>query len=153
VVGVPIEEEFGSWRKGKSFPETAAAEVDEGGAMARSDLEPEDLMAVISVLEYAITNFRYSFHNPARSYPIQKLALRHRDYNGASTVLDGPAYSRNNKLVRGRERFYFKSHITVWEHYSHFRLIGRGVPSVSAVSQLVYKILCLASPKENPRGP
>jgi len=47
---------------------------------------------------------------------------------------------------------YFKSHISLWEHSSHFRLIGRGVPSVSVVSQLVYKFLCLASPKENPQG-
>jgi len=52
-----------------------------------------------------------------------------------------------------REReIYFKSHISWWEHSSHFRLIGRGVPSVSAVSQLVYEFLNLASPKENPQG-
>jgi len=44
---------------------------------------------------------------------------------------------------------YFKSHISLWEHSSHFRLIGRGVPSVSVVSQLMYKFLCLASPKES----
>jgi len=38
-----------------------------------------------------------------------------------------------------REReIYFKSHISLWEHSSHFRLIGRGVPSVSVVSQLMY---------------
>jgi len=58
AVGEPAEEGGGSWRRGKSFPETAATEMEEGGAMARSDLEPEDLAAVISVLEYAITNFR-----------------------------------------------------------------------------------------------
>jgi len=53
---------------------------------------------------------------------------------------------------REREReIYFKSHISLWEHSSHFRLIGRGVPSVSVVSQLMYKFLCLASPKENPQ--
>jgi len=53
-----------------------------------------------------------------------------------------------------REReIYFKSHISLWEHSSHFRLIGRGIPSVSVVSQLVYKFLCLASPKENPQVP
>jgi len=53
-----------------------------------------------------------------------------------------------------RERgIYFKSHISWWEHSSHFRLIGRGVPSVSVVSQLVYNFLCLASPKENPQVP
>jgi len=40
----------------------------------------------------------------------------------------------------------------LWEHSSHFRLIGRGVPSVS-VSQLMYKLVCLASPKENPQVP
>jgi len=54
----------------------------------------------------------------------------------------------------GNEReIYFKSHISLWEHSSHFRLIGRGVPSVSVVSQLMYKFLCLASPKENPQVP
>jgi len=54
----------------------------------------------------------------------------------------------------GREReIYFKSHISLWEHSSHCRLIGRGVPSVSIVSQLMYKFLCLASPKENPQVP
>jgi len=53
-----------------------------------------------------------------------------------------------------REReIHFKSHIFLWEHSSHFRLIGRGVPSVSVVSQLVYKFLCLASRKENPQAP
>jgi len=54
-------------------------------------------------------------------------------------------------LARERE-IYFKSHISWWEHSSHFRLIGRGVPSVSVVTQLVYKFLCLASSKENPRS-
>jgi len=49
---------------------------------------------------------------------------------------------------------YFKSYISLWEHpSSHFRLIGRGVPSVSVFSQLMYKSLCLASPKENPQVP
>jgi len=51
---------------------------------------------------------------------------------------------------RIEREIYFKSHISLWEHSSHFRLIGRGVPSVSVVSQLMYKFLCLASPKENP---
>jgi len=55
-------------------------------------------------------------------------------------------------MERERE-IYFKSHISLWEHSSHFRLIGRGVPIVSVVSQLVYKLLCLASPKENPQVP
>jgi len=59
--------------------------------------------------------------------------------------LPDPKYS----TPRERE-IYFKSHISLWEHSSHFRLIGRGVPSVSVVSQLMYKFLCLASPKENP---
>jgi len=49
--------------------------------------------------------------------------------------------------------FYFKFHISWWEHSSHFRPIGRGVPSVSVVAQLVYKFLCLASPEENPQVP
>ncbi len=58
-MGAPTDDDGGSWRRGMSFPETAAAELEEGGAMARSDLAPEDLAAVISVLEYAITNFRW----------------------------------------------------------------------------------------------
>jgi len=49
-----------------------------------------------------------------------------------------------------KKKIYFKSHISLWEHSSHFRLIGRGVPSVSVVSQLMF---CLASPKENPQVP
>jgi len=53
-------------------------------------------------------------------------------------------------LIEREGEIYFKSHISLWEHSSHFRLIGRGVPSVSVVSQLMYKFLCLASPKENP---
>jgi len=62
-----------------------------------------------------------------------------------------PNYSTVVPSVPKREReIYFKSHISVWEHSSHFRLIGRGVPSVSVVSQLMYKCLCLPSPKENP---
>jgi len=39
------------------------------------------------------------------------------------------------------------------EHSSHFRLIERGVPSVSDVSQLVYNFPCLASPRVNPQVP
>jgi len=58
----------------------------------------------------------------------------------------------NGGVPRERE-IYFKSHISLWEHSSHFRLIGRGVPSVSVVSQPVYKLLCLASPKGNPQVP
>jgi len=61
---------------------------------------------------------------------------------------------RSSRWRREREReIYFKSHVSLWEHSSHFRLIGRGVPSVSVVSQLMYKFLCLASPKENPQVP
>ena len=60
TIGVPHDEDSGSWRRGAAqYPETAASEVDEGGAMARSDLEPQDLAAIISVVEYAIVNFRY----------------------------------------------------------------------------------------------
>jgi len=40
------------------------------------------------------------------------------------------------------ERFTSRTHISWWEHSSHFRLIRRGVPSVSVVLQLVYNILC-----------
>jgi len=54
--------------------------------------------------------------------------------------LDGPEREREREI-------YFKSHISLWEHSSHIRLIGRGVPSVSVVSQLLYKFLCLASPE------
>jgi len=55
---------------------------------------------------------------------------------------------------QNREReIYFKSHVSLWEHSSHCRLIGRGVPSVSVFSLLMYKFLCLASPKENPQVP
>jgi len=53
----------------------------------------------------------------------------------------------------GEREIYFKSHLSLWEHSSHIRLIGRGVPSVSVVSQLMYKFLGLASPKENPQVP
>ena len=62
VIGVPAHEENdgSSWRRGVAtdFPETASTELEEGGMMARSDLEPQDLAAVISVLEYAIMHFR-----------------------------------------------------------------------------------------------
>ena len=48
-----------SWRRGfANQPETAATDFEEAGAMARSDLEPEDQAAIIAVLEYVITNFR-----------------------------------------------------------------------------------------------
>jgi len=40
--------------------------------------------------------------------------------------------------VYKEREIYFKSHISWWEHSSNFRLIGRGVPSVPVVSQLVY---------------
>jgi len=48
---------------------------------------------------------------------------------------------------------YFKSHISLWEHSSHVRLIGRGVPSVSVVSPLMYKFLCWPPPRKIPRSP
>jgi len=57
------------------------------------------------------------------------------------------------QLLEREREIYFKSHISLWEHSSHFRLIGRGVPSVSVVSQLMYKFLCLASPEEIPQVP
>lgn len=64
TIGVPLEDDSGSWRRGSAqYPETAASEADEGGAMARSDLEPQDLAAIISVVEYAIVNFRCSQPN------------------------------------------------------------------------------------------
>jgi len=59
----------------------------------------------------------------------------------------------NNNLgssTMKRERDSLQVPHSLWEHSSHFRLIGRGVPSMSVVSQLMYKFLCLASPKENP---
>jgi len=44
--------------------------------------------------------------------------------------------------VRGeREKeINFKSHVSLWEHSSHFRLIGRGLPSVSVVSQIIPRL-------------
>jgi len=65
---------------------------------------------------------------------------------------EGKMYGRGRGGWRERE-IYFKSHISLWEHPSHFRLIGRGVPRVSVASQLMYKFLCWASPKENPQVP
>jgi len=60
----------------------------------------------------------------------------------------------NVKRLPQREReIDFKSHISLWEHSSHVRLIGRSVPSVFVVSRLVYNFLCLASPRENPQVP
>ena len=57
-----------SWRRGlANQPETAATDLEEAGAMARSDLEPEDQAAIIAVLEYVITNFR-----SASTYPGQR---------------------------------------------------------------------------------
>jgi len=81
-----------------------------------------------------------------RRRPQGKLLL-----NSLGGALPGIAkiFDTFSHIVTERE-IYFKSHISLWEHSSHFRLIGRGVPSVSVVSQLVYKFLCLASPKENP---
>jgi len=45
------------------------------------------------------------------------------------------------------------THISEWEHSSHFRLIGRGVPSVSFIPQLAYDSLCLSSPREQSPDP
>lgn len=60
TIGVPLQDDGSSWRRGLATgaPESAATELEEGGAMARSDLEPQDLAAIISVVEYAIANFR-----------------------------------------------------------------------------------------------
>ena len=58
---MPVVQE-GSWRKGAAYsaaPETAAAELNEGGAMARNDMAPEDLSAFISVIEFAINKNRF----------------------------------------------------------------------------------------------
>jgi len=71
-----------------------------------------------------------------------------RNHQGYSTIADTISYFWHTE-----REIYFKSHISLWEHSSHLRLIGRGVPSVSVVSQLMYKSLCLASPKENPQVP
>jgi len=56
-------------------------------------------------------------------------------------------------MRRERERFTSSPTFLGGNTPATFRLIGRGVPSVSVVSQLVYKFLCLASPKENPQVP
>jgi len=83
------------------------------------------------------------------------LPLTHRAHPSPRVALASHCCCSVHTLtMREREReIYFKSHISLWEHSSHFRLIGRGVPSVPVVSQLVYKVLCLASPKENPQVP
>jgi len=61
------------------------------------------------------------------------------------------------RMTRGwdREReFYFtKSHISLWEYSSDFRLIGRGVPIVSVVSQLVYNFSVWPPPGKISRSP
>jgi len=80
-------------------------------------------------------------HNSLPAWKLEDLGLK-----GCEHALTLPL---RNVCLMERE-IYFKSHISLWEHSSHFRLIGRGVPSVSVVSQLMYKFLCLASPKENP---
>jgi len=46
-------------------------------------------------------------------------------------------FQRLRRIAALEREIYFKSHISLWEHSSHFRLIGRGVPSVSVVSQLM----------------
>jgi len=50
--------------------------------------------------------------------------------------------------IKRKERDILQStHISLWEHSSHCKLIGRGVSCVSGVSQLVYHFFCLASPR------
>jgi len=44
------------------------------------------------------------------------------------------AWSVPGACPRREKDIYFKSHISLWEHSSHFKLIGRGLPSV-VVSQ------------------
>ena len=59
AIGAAGVDDGTSWRRGfANQPETAVTELEEAGAMARSDLEPEDQAAIIAVLEYVITNFR-----------------------------------------------------------------------------------------------
>jgi len=71
-------------------------------------------------------------------------------------LLRGPAAECAVRSYSSGERereIYFKSHNSLWEHSSHFRLIGRGVPSVSVVSQLVYKFSVWPPPRKIPRSP
>jgi len=45
------------------------------------------------------------------------------------------------RLAKSERDLLQSTHTSSWEHSSHFRLIGRGVPSVSLVSQLVHQLL------------
>jgi len=86
--------------------------------------------------------------------PWLNLLLASKDYLSNSRVSFIIASAAHFPVFAERERErYFKSHISWWEHSSHFRLIGRGVPSVSVVSQLVYNFLWMASPRGNPQVP
>jgi len=64
-------------------------------------------------------------------------------------MVQGP-WAQEGGGERERE-IYFKSHNSLWEHSSHFRLIGRGAPSVSVVSQLVYKFSIWPPPRKIPK--
>jgi len=68
-------------------------------------------------------------------------------------AIEGSPGNRGVVFKAVEREIYFKSHISLWEHSSHFRLIGRGVPSVSVVSQLMYKFLCLGLPQGKSPGP
>jgi len=57
----------------------------------------------------------------------------------------------SNGWERERE-IYFKSHISWWEHSSRFRLIGRGMPSVSCFSAGV-QISLFGLPQGKSPGP
>jgi len=55
---------------------------------------------------------------------------------------------------REREReTYFKSHISLWEHSSHFRLIGRGIPSVSCCFSANVQVSLFGLPQGKSPGP
>jgi len=72
-------------------------------------------------------------------YTCNKGSPRAGDHGGKGGVnLDGLVREKERESERGRGRFTSSSHISLWEHSSHLRLIGRDVPSVSVVSQLVY---------------
>jgi len=121
-----------------------------GGGEPRLDGE---LVAKLQVLpDLLLQGLPFSVHvgprNVYRSGEREDCATGYAmEYAKSSNILDSPAgfgWLSILNLGELREReIYFKSHISWWEHSSHFRLIGRGVPSVSVVSQLVYKFLSL----------
>lgn len=59
TIGVPEYDDGSSWRRGAANQPDSLAD-EGGGGLDRSDLEPHDLAAVIAVVEYAITHFRYT---------------------------------------------------------------------------------------------